>query len=61
MKNSILNLGNSLNKVEQKSINGGMILLNTCKNLCKTAKRGSRCFQDGYLAACDGRGGFIYF
>ncbi len=60
MKKSILNLGKTLNKVEQKTINGGMISLLTCESLCKNAKRGTRCFFP-YQGACDGRGGVVYY
>ncbi|WP_095070503.1 hypothetical protein [Tenacibaculum jejuense] len=60
MKKTLSNLGKELSKQDQQSINGGIFSFG-CSNVCKTAKRGTRCFQDGYLAACDGRGGFVYY
>ncbi len=60
MKKTLLNLGEKLSTQEQQSINGGIFQFG-CSGVCSTAKRGTRCFQNGYLAACDGRGGYVYY
>jgi hypothetical protein len=46
MKKSILNLGKALNKTEQKSINGGRVLLGSGDGLLG---RGSLCVRTGTL------------
>jgi len=62
MKKSISKLGKILTKKELKNTNGEIaIISNICETLCLTASSGTRCVSDGYLAACNGRGGFVYY
>ena len=63
MKKSILNLGKTLNKAEQKQVTGGMSLTSFfCESVCKTASRGTRCYSPvSGQSACNGNGGHIPF
>jgi len=62
MKN-LKNLGKTLNKNEQKEINGGMLFPSpinqvSCATVCLTASRGYRCVRPHCIYVCDGNGGF---
>lgn len=74
MKKSILQLGKSLDRSEQKSIHGGGLTATRCNgtgtggvvtegysDACVGKPSGTQCTINGYLAACTGNGGGFWF
>lgn len=65
MKNSISNLGKTLNKTEQKNVLGGIkpnpIRIPLCSEVCPTATSKIKCGPPHCPGACDGRGGWVNY
>jgi hypothetical protein len=61
MKKSILNIGKTLNNVEQKEILGGRLkpVSNACADICPNAAQGTNCGPPHCPGICDGNGGWI--
>ena len=58
MKN-LKNLGKVINSKEQKEINGGLIGIIDCEQVCKTAQAGHVCVAPHCIYSCDGNGGWL--
>ncbi len=63
MKKSILNLGKTLNKIEQTEVFGGILTIKvkTCAEVCPTATSRIKCGPPHCPGVCDGRGGWYNY
>ena len=61
MKKSILNIGKTLNAVDQKQINGGAKQFPTCAQTCANAPHGTPCGPPHCPGMCLGNGNWVNY